>query len=347
MGKARFAQADAVVRAALGVRFTAAQLRIEQAGRVVFERAYGFTDESAHVPVYVTTLFDLASLTKPFIAYAILREVEAKRLSLDGFLCDIIPEWRACAHETITTRMLLTHASGMQSGAHYRTLLNDAVTHYALTRPLVVAPGEQVLYSDLGFIALGVLLERVRGCSLTTLITHAARAIGANGLLYRPDARDILRIPATEEDDWRGRVRGVVHDEKAYLMGGAAGHAGLFGTARDVAALTEVFLGALCGREAKFLTRETVREATTGQAEDALLRRGLGWMLKKRNDNSCGALASRESFGHTGFTGTCVWADPVRDVQIAFLTNAVYFGRKELRDVRIAVCDAVFAEVSA
>jgi serine-type D-Ala-D-Ala carboxypeptidase len=343
----RFARADEIVRTALGTRFTAAQLRVECGGRVLFEVAYGFTDAARTLPVHVTTRFDLASVTKPFIACAILCEIVAGRLSLDDSLVGILPEWRDCAHEVISLRMLLAHISGMQSGADYRMLLNDSVVRYALTRQLFAAPSERVIYSDLGFIALGVILERVRGCSLAVLIERMAQEAGANAVGYRPRACEVAGIPATEEDSWRGRVRGVVHDEKAYLMGGTAGHAGLFGTARDVALLAEAFLGPMCGREATLLPEGMVRDALSEQAEDALLRRGLGWMLKKRDDNSCGARASRATFGHTGFVGTCVWADPARDAQIVFLTNAVYFGRWDIRDLRIAVCDAVLEELDA
>jgi CubicO group peptidase (beta-lactamase class C family) len=214
-------------------------------------------------------------------------------------------------------------------------------------RPLVAAPRERVVYSDLGFIALGAVLERSTGRSLSALIARLREELGAESLGYCPSAREIADVPATEEDAWRGRVRGFVHDEKAYLMGGVAGHAGLFGSARDVALLTEAFLGPLCGRPTTLLPENLVRESLVKQAEDDLLGRGLGWMLKKRDDNSCGARMRPGTFGHTGFTGTCAWADPSRDAQVVFLTNGVYFGRSDSRDLRAAVCDAVIEESDA
>ncbi len=136
-------------------------------------------------------------------------------------------------------------------------------------------------------------------------------------------------------------MQGFVHDEKAYLMGGVAGHAGLFGTAADVAALTECYLGTLLGRRCARLPESIVREAISQQADDPVLRRGLGWALKTNDENSCGRLMDRTSFGHTGFVGTCVWADPRRDVQGVLLTNAVYFGRAETRDVRSRFYEAM------
>ncbi len=343
-----FERADALVRTAQRKRFTAAQLRVEHRGSVVFERAYGTLDDTADaLPATVATRFDIASLTKPFVAAAVLREIAAGRLTLDASLCDLLPEWRGAAHAPITVRMLLAHVSGMQSGAHYSTLLNESVEHFSLTRPLVAAPREKVIYSDLGFIALGVILERLRGRSLSALLEETARALGAASVGYRPRAEDIAKIPATEHDAWRGRVRGTVHDEKAHLMNGVAGHAGLFATAADVAVLAEAFLGPACGRPNPFLPAELVREALAEQAEDEMLYRGLGWMLRKREENSCGELMRRGAFGHTGFTGTCVWVDPSRDLQIVLLTNAVYHGRSDLRAVRASICDAVTAAIDA
>jgi CubicO group peptidase (beta-lactamase class C family) len=128
-------------------------------------------------------------------------------------------------------------------------------------------------------------------------------------------------------------------------MNGVAGHAGLFGTAADVAALTEAFLGPLCARGHRFLPAPLAHAAVVEQGSDAVLRRGLGWALKTSDANSCGAAMSRATFGHTGFVGTSVWADPLRDLSIVLLTNAVYFGRKDLRDLRAAVCDAVVGEM--
>jgi CubicO group peptidase (beta-lactamase class C family) len=152
-------------------------------------------------------------------------------------------------------------------------------------------------------------------------------------------------MPATEDDGWRGRVQGVVHDEKAYLMGGVAGHAGLFGTAAGVAWLAEQYLAVLHGRSRGTLPEELAREAISEQAFDPVLRRGLGWALKTSDDNSCGGRVSRATFGHTGFVGTCVWADPERDCCGVLLTNAVYFGRNDTRDLRAAFYEAMIEDL--
>jgi serine-type D-Ala-D-Ala carboxypeptidase len=341
----RFAPVDELLSHSRGDVFTGAVARIEWRGRLCFERAYGLTREDDLArPVFVDTRFDLASLTKLFVSTLALIAATEGRLGLDASLAGILTEWQRTRHAAITTRMLLAHNSGMDSGADYRKLLDHNVEQFALREPLVASPRERVIYSDLGFIALGVALERTFGRSLAAL---ANDAFGAS-VRYRPTAVERIAIPATERDGWRGRVQGSVHDEKAHLMGGVAGHAGLFGTARDVAVLTQRYLTPLCGRTANSseeLSPQVIFEATREQAPDAVLRRGLGWALKTNDENSCGRLFSRSSFGHTGFVGTCVWADPARDLLGVLLTNSVYFGRKDTREFRAAFYEAVVRAV--
>lgn len=339
MRRERFAAVDGVLREAYGLEFTGAVARIQSGGRIVFERAYGITRlDGCARPVYADTRFDLASLTKLFVATLALRLVGGGQWQLDEPLVTIVPEWKGSPHAAITARMLLAHTSGMNSGADYRTILDDNVEHFTLARELVASPGTRVIYSDLGFIVLGMLISRVSERGLAAAMREG---FGSPTLGFRPRAQERRAIPATEEDEWRGRVQGVVHDEKAYLMGGTSGHAGLFGTARDVASLTEAYLAAARGRENGLLPPTLAREAIHEQASDPVLRRGLGWALKTSDDNSCGRRMDRTSFGHTGFVGTCVWADPARDLQAVLLTNSVYFGRCDTRDVRAAFYEAV------
>ncbi|MGH7683856.1 MAG: serine hydrolase domain-containing protein, partial [Vulcanimicrobiaceae bacterium] len=150
-------------------------------------------------------------------------------------------------------------------------------------------------------------------------------------------------------DEWRGLVQGSVHDEKAHLMAGVAGHACLFGCARDVAAISDLYLRGLRGEDCAPLTAELVRESVAEQAFDPIARRGLGWVLKTSDENSCGAKMGPRTFGHTGFTGTCMWADPDRELTVVLLTNSVHYGRNDTRDLRVAACDAAvdFVETCA
>jgi CubicO group peptidase (beta-lactamase class C family) len=336
---------DEIVRAGAGERYTGAVLRVERAGMAVFERAYGrLAAAPGERNIEVTTRFDLASLTKVFVSTIALAAVDAGRLALDELLTDWFPTWRGTAHEPISLRMLLAHISGMQSGADYRKLIFENVERFARECPLVAEPGDRVIYSDIGFIVLGELLARCYGRSLATIMNECAARLNLEATGFRARNDDPIVFPATEEDDWRGRIRGCVHDEKAYLMNGVAGHAGLFGTAVDVAKLAEAYLGVLHGRGGSVLSPALALEAIVEHGADSVLRRGLGWALKTSDENSCGALMTRATFGHTGFTGTVVWADPVRDLCVVLLTNAVYYGRHDLRDLRAAVCDAAVRE---
>ena len=245
----------------------------------------------------------------------------------------------------IALRQVLAHDAGFKSGADYRTLLDKNVETFALTEPLAAPPGGKVIYSDLGYIALGTIVTRAaRHGSLATVVETALRTWGAMSTAYKPRGLERRAIPATETDAWRGSVQGDVHDEKAYLMGAVAGHAGLFGDARDVALLGEWYLAALHGRPTP-LDRTLAREAVREQAYDPTLRRGLGWALKTNDENSCGALMSANSFGHTGFTGTSIWVDPDRDLNVVLLTNNVHHGRTDLREIRAAVADAAVTEI--
>jgi CubicO group peptidase (beta-lactamase class C family) len=334
----RTAAIDDLLRAAQDRSFTAALARVERGGVLVYERAFGATRlDSQAQPVYVDTRFDLASITKLFVSTVALDLVARGAVALDVPLRGVITEWTGTAHEPITLRMLLAHTSGMHSGADYRTLLDAQVADFALRRPLAAMPGERVIYSDLGMIVVGLAIERITRRSLA----DSMRCLWGATLGFNPPASERAAIPATEADLWRGRVQGSVHDEKAHLMNGVAGHAGLFGSAAVVARLTEIYLAADRGRAQTLLSSPLAREAIACVADDPVLRRGLGWALKTTGENSCGPLFGPRSFGHTGFTGTCIWADPDRDLQAVLLTNAVYFGREDSRPLRVAFYDAV------
>ena len=342
-GSEPFARVERALRGAAGRAFTGAVARIECDGRLRFERAYGVTRLDGEAsPVYADTRFDLASITKVFISTLALRLVGEGLLSLDEPLHRLLEEWREAPFDRITLRMLLAHDSGMNSGADYRTILGENVERFALLRPLITAPGERVIYSDLGFIALGAAIARAKQRALPALVREA---FGRPTLGFRPFAGARAAIPATEDDGWRGRVQGVVHDEKAYLMGGVAGHAGLFGTAADAGFLAQAYLSALRGRPQSVLPEALAAEAVREQAGDPVLRRGLGWALKTTDENSCGGRFGMRSFGHTGFVGTCIWADPDREVAAVLLTNSVYFGRSDTRDLRAAFYDAVMEDL--
>jgi CubicO group peptidase (beta-lactamase class C family) len=318
----------------LRTRYSAAVVRVERGGRVVYERAVGTLRDDGGGSVYPDTRFDLASITKVFVSTVALALVARGMLALD-----------APVTGSASLRMILAHTGGFRSGADYRTLFDEHIETFALREPLVAQPGERVVYSDLGFIALGAALARITGIPLEPLVERELRALGSEHVTFARNARGEA-VPATERDAWRGLVQGRVHDEKAALAGGVAGHAGLFGDALDVARLGEWYLAPRHGRRSP-LPQALTAAATTEQAADPVLRRGLGWALKTSDENSCGRLMSPATFGHTGFTGTCIWVDPERDLNVVVLTNAVHYGRHDLRTVRAAICDAAVEAYAA
>jgi CubicO group peptidase (beta-lactamase class C family) len=200
-----------------------------------------------------------------------------------------------------------------------------------------------MVYSDLGAIILGQIIERVSGETLDAYL--AKRVFGPLGMTstqYKPNASLLPRIAPTEYDPWRQRhIRGEVHDENAYGLGGVSGHAGLFSTGHDVARLTRMYLngGALDGT--RFVSAATIATFTTVQ-DSTLSNRALGWETPN-GVNSAGHLMKRPAFGHTGFTGTSIWVDPSRDLFVILLTNRVNPSRQNLRigGVRTALADVV------
>ncbi len=151
-------------------------------------------------PVFVDTRFDLASITKVFVATVALVLVARGTLTLDGPLAPLVAEWRGGAHAPITLRQILAHSAGFRSGADYRTLLDENVERFAVSAALVAAPGERVVYSDLGFIALGVVLARAAGRPLRALVEQELRGFGARRTTFATAVREAVR--ATERDDW-------------------------------------------------------------------------------------------------------------------------------------------------
>jgi CubicO group peptidase (beta-lactamase class C family) len=200
-----------------------------------------------------------------------------------------------------------------------------------------------MVYSDLGAIILGQIVERVSGEPLDAYLTrHVFKPLGMASTQYRPGADLLPRIAPTEYDPWRQRhLRGEVHDENAFSLGGISGHAGLFSTGHDVARLTRMYLNSGILDGVRIVQPETIRRFTTVQ-DSAFSHRAMGWETPN-GANSAGRLMKRPAFGHTGFTGTSIWIDPTRDLFVVLLTNRVNPTRQNLRigAVRTALADAV------
>ena len=303
------------------------------------------------------TIFDLASLTK-VIATATLamRAVDDDRVRLDDPVASWLKEWRGLDRESVTVHDLLTHSSGL---AAYLPFFRDHTgrpefEHAICSLPLEYPPRSQSVYSDLGFILLGFILEdaaRKSPASLSGAFDPASLFAGqfhrlasfmtGEPLAFNPPRSWRPRIAPTEVDRWRGRLLvGEVHDENAWALGGAAGHAGLFGTAAAVGAFARAMMRTLAG-ETVLSKPETARRFIS-RADVPGSSRALGWdtMLPT---SSCGTRLSPSAIGHTGFTGTSLWIDWERDFYVVFLTNRVHPTRENelIRQFRPRFHDAV------
>ncbi|HET8569151.1 MAG TPA: serine hydrolase domain-containing protein [Candidatus Limnocylindria bacterium] len=318
--------AKPAVDAAIGTLCTACSLQVERRGaRTAYRAGTRCPDPAAgsDAPVDDATLFDLASLTKLATTSLALLLVRERVLTLDTPLRELVPDFRGAGKERVTLAHVLTHTAGLKWWLPLYEEVRSAeeAAWRAASEPLAHDLGTFV-YSDLGYIMLTVGLERAGGAPFREQIRERIlREAGAETADFLPT--DPLACVATEVDaKWRGRrLRGEVHDENAAAMGGVSGHAGLFGTAADVAALVRVFRdGAVIGDDLAALAR---REHARG--ENA--RRGLGLALRAPDGPMVGRHFSVDSYGHTGFTGTSVWVDPAAGLTVVLLTNRVYFGR--------------------
>ncbi len=355
-----FTSLDTFLRNAIHTICPAIQLVVRWRGREIFARAYGWLDpELRREPVTLTSRFDLASLTKLFAVTALMRLEEEGALTLEQPVSTVLPAFRgirpikpyeaplqpgaliavttepgSVEAATITFRQLLTHTSGLPAWRPlYRQPTAAAAREMALQTFFSYRPGTHVVYSDIGLILVGLALERLTGESLETLIQQRVLApLGLEHTGYSPSPEMRGESAPTEFCRWRGRrIRGAVHDENAYRLGGVAAHAGLFSTAADLAAFGQSFLD----EPPPLLRPSTIAMMTALQAEEGSVQRGLGFALWQRQT----ADSARYIFGHTGFTGTWLWIDPERELVISFLTNEVYHGRqgRKIAALRVAV----------
>ncbi|GAC1534603.1 MAG: serine hydrolase domain-containing protein [Herpetosiphon sp.] len=370
-----FGDVGAQLEAVVPKRCPAAQLVVRVDNQVVYDRAFGWLDpESRRVAVERSTLFDLASVTKLFVAATFMTLVDDGSVTLDQPVSTVLPPFSGRrtieAYEdplmparmvpvdapgstvdvgTITFRQLLTHTSGMPPWRPlFRQRDRSAARALAMGTNWAFVPGTRVVYSDLALIVLGTAIEVLTGEGLEEAIAqHVTGPLGLKRtqfLMPDPNMASGRSVAPTEYCAWRGRrVHGEVHDENAAFLGGISGHAGLFSTAGDVARFGQVFLDG----GAPILRHATVQTMVSLQASDDTLRRGLGFVLWTAEPDGSGYAFDATAFGHTGFTGTSLWVDPRRSLVVALLTNEVYYGRQEriIGHLRTMVHSAVVAAV--
>jgi CubicO group peptidase (beta-lactamase class C family) len=336
-----------------GVRdsaFPGAVVVVGTAGGAVLTASAGQIDWKQSPEPSDSTLWDMASLTKVVgLTSAMMLLVERRQVDLDAPVARYITEFTGPAKDAVTVRHVLTHTSGLPA---WRPLYKEAegpteALALAIATPLDTTPGIRMVYSDLGAIILGEVVARASGQPFEAFLRDQVfMPLGMRETMYRPPEHLRERIAPTEIDPWRQRhLRGEVHDENAFALGGVSSHAGLFSTASDLVRLARMYLsgGVLDGRQ--FVSAATIDTFTAVQ-NPGLSHRALGWETPNGN-NSAGRLMSPRSFGHTGFTGTSFWVDRERGVFVILLSNRVNPTREHrgITAVRTAVADAAMKAV--
>ena len=316
-----------------------------QRGRIVFADALGNAVRAPQqIPATLETIYDLASLTKPLVTGLLCaRLVELGELTLDSSVANYLLEFDRPDKNRITIRELLTHTSGLPAWRPLYILANgepEAAVSAIASETLEQAPGLRVIYSDLGFIALGFLLQRLTGVSLDQLAQREIVApLNLRHTFFNPSRAMQTAVAACETgnayerdicerdfnakpfSNWRNDVIwGEVHDGNAHFLGGAAGHAGLFSTAGEIFRLANQFIGGL----SQLLSSKTCELFRQNMTEGLNESRSFAWQLAATKDSTAGQSLPPDAFGHTGFTGTSCWIDPRRERVFILLTNRTH-----------------------
>jgi CubicO group peptidase (beta-lactamase class C family) len=317
-------------------------------GHIAYMKGYGYIDwnQPGSPAVDTNTLYDLASLTKVIATTTVAMILEETgQLNLDRTVGSYLPEFNTPEKAQITVRQLLTHSGGLEAGANiYATARGrEQYLQQIAARPLQYTPGTSMIYSDWDMIILQLVMERITGKTLDVLAAEKIfKPLGMVDTQFQPPVSLRPRIAPTQVDDARGGLLwGTVHDENAWAMGGVAGHAGLFSTAKDLAIFSMTLLNGGEGPNGvRIVKPSTLARGTSRQGKES--SRTLGWDSPE-GGSSAGQFFSPWSFGHTGFTGTSIWIDPEKDLFVVVLTNRVNPTRSNTRHVQLRrdVADAV------
>lgn len=342
---------DDVVNAAVkDSSFPGAVLLVAKDGVVVHKKAYGSYDYTLYSKqVDVNTMYDLASVTKVIsTTSAIMRLVDEGKLSLNDPITKYIPQFGQNGKEKITIYNLMVHNSGLPAWRRFYDFCStpQCVLDSVFASPLAYKTGDSTIYSDLGLITIGKVIEKVTGATLDKYVDSVFfKPLGMNNTTFNPPQKLWNHIAPTEVDTfWKKTgvaVRGRVHDENAATLGGVSGHAGLFSTASDLSIMMQMLLNGGTYNGKRYIKEETVKKFIQRQSEQS--SRGIGWDTKTSQRSFSGTLTSMKTFLHTGFTGTSVVADPEKNLIIILLTNRVYPTRDNTKifGARPKVHDAV------
>jgi serine-type D-Ala-D-Ala carboxypeptidase len=343
---AQFARAFALIERGIHEQVTpGASLAVTYQGKLVGWKGFGrFTYEATSPAVRRDTVFDLASVTKAVATTTIAMLLHDRgALALNAKVREFFREFHDHGKQDVTIALLLSHSSGLP--AYEKLFLRCRnrleLVGAAAASPLAYPPGASSEYSDVGFIVLGEILARVAGEELDGIAAREIFApLGMDTARYYPVPESCIEIPPTQEDrEFRHRViQGEVDDENASVMGGVAGHAGLFANAHDLALFAECMLR----RGAPILKPETVDLFTTRRTSPVGTTFALGWDTPSAPSQS-GTKLSTRSFGHLGYTGTSLWIDPEKQLSITLLTNRTWPHRQSqaIKQLRPAMHDAI------
>ncbi len=333
MNFARLERAGILVQQAVSDRVcTAAVLLVGRHHEVIYEQAFGKTEENGTAAT-VETLFDLASLTKPVTAALLMMLVEHGIVSLSRPFSDYWPEMDKTEVGRITIRQLATHTSGLPSWLplyQKANCLTGAIDIIA-NEPLEREPGSGYNYSDLGYILLGALIQQLTGESLDRLVKQKmGEPLDWKYTGYHPAIVNLIAATGNCNARPDEKLRGIVHDANCWALGGVTGHAGLFGTAREMAALAFSLLPSSeqptpFGQRLNLLSPAAAKICRESQIPASIGGHSIGWFTADNDMLPAGDLMSRSAFGHTGFTGTMIVADPGRELVLVLLTNRVYY----------------------
>ncbi|HVC46350.1 MAG TPA: exo-beta-N-acetylmuramidase NamZ domain-containing protein [Terracidiphilus sp.] len=345
----RFATLDALMNQAVrSGNIPGGVLLIGHNGKIVYRKAFGWRSlEPTRERMTVGTIFDLASLTKCIATTtAVMQLVQQGRIRLNDPVARYLPEFAQNGKADITVRELMTHFSGLAPDLDLSQPWQGRAAAYNLVMQQTpqLPPGSRFVYSDINFETLGFLVEKLTGQSLADYTAqHIFAPLGMRHTRFLPPASWIPEIAPTQYDENGHMLRGVVHDPTARRMGGVAGHAGLFSTADDLGLFARALLNG-----SPILSRLMIEKMTTPQQPaNASSLRGLGWDIDSPFSTNRGALLPVGSFGHTGFTGTSLWIDPVTDTYIILLTNRVHpHGGHSVVSLRSCIATAVVQALS-
>lgn len=348
MSASRLEAIDRIVRRGITEGgFPGASVIVGRDGYAVVRKGFGRLTWSGSSPLVSPdeSIYDLASLTKVVATTtAAMILFDEGKLPLNAPVQRFLPEFTGPGKEKVTVAHLLTHHAGLPAG---RLLFNVArspsdARRMVMSSPLQCAPGQCFLYSDVGADILGWVVERIAGESLDSFVARRVfEPLGMTSTFFRPATSFMNRIAPTQDYSKRGFVRGEVHDESAFTLGGVAGHAGLFSTAGDVAVFAQMLVNGGVFAGARIVADSTVRLFTKEVAH----ARALGWEVAN-NVHGAGTRLSSKAYGHTGFTGTSLWIDPEKRTFVVILANRT-FGPKAkhpadvIADVRNDLADVV------